>query len=81
MARAVSVNRHGIQTFRIYFEGRDIWTSTGKPDTPENRREVEALAVIISAGIRNKTFSLDWFQDEAEQNKPDNKTVAGYFAE
>ncbi len=68
-------------TVRIYFEGRDIWTSTGKPDTPENRREVEALAVIISAGIRNKAFSLDWFHDEAEQIKPDNKTVAGYFAE
>src|SRR5438309_961959 len=81
MACSVTVNRHGILTFRIYFEGRDIWKSTGKLDTPENRREVEALAIIISKGIREKTFSLDWFQDEAEQHKPDSKTVGGYYLE
>ena len=81
MACALTVNQHGILTFRIYFEGRDIWRSTGKPDTAENRREVDALAVIISTGIKNKTFFMDWFQDEAQQNKPDNKTVGGYFAE
>ena len=81
MACAVTVNRHGILTFRIYFEGQDIWKSTGKPDTPVNRREVEALAVIISKGIREGSFSLDWFQDEAERPTVDRTTVGGYYAE
>ena len=81
MACAVTVNRHGILTFRIYFQGRDVWKSTGKPDTAENRREVEALAVIISKGIREKTFSLDWFQEEAAEQKPNKQTVGGYYAE
>jgi hypothetical protein len=81
MACSVTVNQHGILTFRIYFRGQAKWKSTGKPETPKNRREVEALAVIISKGIKEKTFSWDWFQDESEQQKPDNKTVGGYYSE
>src|SRR5215813_7002121 len=81
MACAVTVNRHGILTFRIYFEGQEKWKSTGKPDTPVNRREVEALAIIISKGIKEKTFSWNWFQDEAAQQKPDKKTIGAYYSE
>src|ERR1044071_688422 len=81
MAFSVKGNRHGVLTFWIYFEGRDVWKSTGKPDTPGNRREVEALAVIISKGIRDKTFSWDWFQEEETEKKPDRKTIGGYYAE
>jgi len=81
MACTVTTNRHGILTFRIYFEGRDIWKSTGKRNTPENRHEVEALAVIISKGIREGTFSLDWFQDEAEEKRPVKETVGSYYAQ
>lgn len=81
MACSVTVNQHGILTFRIYFNGQEKWKSTGKPDTAENRREVEALAVIISKGIRENSFSWDWFQDESEASKPDPKTIGGYYAE
>jgi len=82
MGCRVTTNRHGILTFRIYFEGCEKWKSTGKPDTPENLHEVKALAVVINKGIKERTFSWDWFQDEAaEEPKPDNKTVGGYYAE
>src|SRR5580765_6653587 len=81
MACTVTTNQHGILTFRIYFEGHEKWKSTGKPDTSENRRDVEALAVIISQGIKAKTFYWNWFQDEAAEQKPDSKTVGGYYAE
>jgi len=81
MACSVTVNQHGVLTFRIYFNGQEKWKSTGKPDTAENRREVEALAVIISKGIREGSFSWDWFQDEADAAKPDLKTIGGYYAE
>jgi integrase len=81
MACSVTVNQHSILTFRIYFHGVERWKSTGKPDTPENRREVEALAVIISKGIREGTFSWDWNQDEGKSAKPDPTTIGGYYAE
>jgi hypothetical protein len=81
MSCKVITNRHGILTFRIYFEGREYWKSSGKPDTPANREELEELAKIISRGIKNKTFSLDWFQEESKAEKPDIRTVGGYYAE
>jgi integrase len=81
MSCKVITNRHGILTFRIYFEGREYWKSTGKPDTPANREELEELAKIISRGIKNKTFSLEWFQEEARAEKPNNKTIGGYYVE
>jgi hypothetical protein len=64
MSCKVTTNRHGVLTFRIYFEGREYWKSTGKRDTPGNREELEELAKIISRGTKNKTFSLEWFQEE-----------------
>jgi integrase len=81
MACRVTTNRHGTLTFRIYFDGCEKWKSTGKPDTPENRHEVEALAVIINKGIKERTFSWDWFQDEAKQQKPGQRTVGSYYLE
>jgi len=80
MSCTIVINRHGVLTFRIYFRGREYWKSTGKKDTAENRKYVEALAVVISNAIADGSFSLDWFQ-ETEEAKRDRRTVGGYYAE
>jgi integrase len=81
MSCTVVTNRHGTLTFRIYFQSREYWKSTGKKDTPDNRRSVDALAVIISDAITKGTFSLDWFQEEEKREEPNRQTVGGYYLE
>jgi hypothetical protein len=76
MSCTVVTNQHGTLTFRIYFQSREYWKSAGKKDTPENRRSVEALAVIISDAITKGTFSLDWFEEENKTENPDRKQLA-----
>jgi hypothetical protein len=79
MGCKVITHRHGILTFRIYFEGAEYWKSTGKPDTAEWRRKVERWAEEITDAIKDGTFSLDWFQEEAKQT-PEQKTVGAYYS-
>jgi len=79
MSCSITTNRHGTLTFRICFQGREHWRSTGKKDTAENRKYVDALAAVISNAIDDGSFSLDWFQD-SEAEKPNPQTVGGYFA-
>jgi len=81
MGCTVTTNRHGVLTFRIFWQGGEYWRSTGRKDTPEDRHYVEALAEVIGDAIEKKTFSLDWFEDEAKQQKPDSKTVGSYYLE
>ena len=47
----------------------------------ENRREVEALAVIISKGIKDKPFRGIGSRTKRSQRNRFQKTVGGYYAE
>ena len=57
MGCTVTTNRHGVLTFRIFWQGGEYWRSTGRKDTPEDRHYVEALAEVISDNGR--LFPLD----------------------
>ena len=52
----VKVNRHGFLALRLFWNGMRSWEGTGLADTPENRRLLEAAALVISTEIKNKTF-------------------------
>ena len=58
MSCKVITNRHGTLTFRIYFERREYWKSTGKPDTPANREELGELHGDASAGFNEERMEL-----------------------
>ena len=60
----VKVNRHGILAFRLFWNKKRSWEGTGLRDTPENRRLVEATAVLIEREIKKGTFDyLKWFPE------------------
>ena len=79
MACKVKVNRHGYLAFRLYWDGNESWEGTAWKDTPKNRMNAEARAVLISEHMENGTFDyLKWFPEgnRAELFKPidDSKT-------
>jgi hypothetical protein len=63
----VKVNRHKFLALRLFWNGMRSWEGTGLPDTPENRRLLEAAALVISTEIKNKTF--DYLKHFPKGNK------------
>ena len=84
----VKCNRHGFLALRLFWNGMRSWEGTGLPDTPENRKLLEAAALVISSEIKKKTFDyLRHFPKGnkahlfrlAEQLSPSHLTVEGYY--
>ena len=63
----VKRNRHGSLALRLFWNGMRSWEGTGLPDTPENRKLLEAAALVISAEIKNKMF--DYLKHFPKGNK------------
>jgi integrase len=87
MACKVKVNRHGYLAFRLYWNSMESWEGTEFKDTPENRKFVEAQAVIISREIKKSRFDyLQWFPNgnraklfTSESNRTAPKTIRQYY--
>jgi hypothetical protein len=81
----VKVNRHGFIAFHLFWNKNRSWEGTGLRDTAENRRLVEAKAVLIGREIKKGTFDyLKWFPEgnRAEQFRPKEKhfkTIGEYY--
>jgi integrase len=85
----VKCNRHSFLALRIFWNGMRSWEGTGLPDTPENRKLLEAAALVISYEIKNKTF--DYLKHFPKGNKahlfrlaeqvfsPSHVSVEGYY--
>src|SRR5438309_8451594 len=81
-------NRHGFLALRLFWNGMRSWEGTGLRDTPENRKLLEAAALVISAEIKKKSF--DYLKHFPTGNKahlfrpsellsPSHLTVEGYY--
>src|SRR6266481_3303 len=87
MGSKLHVNQHGRLCFRVYYCGREFWEGTTLLDTPENRKDCEAQARLISRAIRKGTFKyLDFFPegnrvDEFKPKQPEPQTVGQFFKE
>src|SRR5713226_1799119 len=87
MSCRVKPNRHGYLAFRLYWNGMSSWEGTGLKDTPEDRKLLEAQAVLISHEIKKGIFDyLKWFPNgnkahlfRPKETKP--KTVGEYYSE
>jgi Arm DNA-binding domain len=81
----VKVNQHGFLAFHLFWNKNRSWEGTGLRDTAENRRLVEAKAVLIGREIKKGTFDyLKWFPEgnRAEQFRPKEeppKTIGVYY--
>ncbi len=84
----VKVNRHGFLALRLFWNGMRSWEGTGLADTPENRRLLEAAALVISTEIKNKTFDyVKHFPKgnkahlfkAADESTPSHITVEAYY--
>jgi integrase len=88
MACKVKVNRHGFLALRLYWNAMESWEGTDLTDEPENRRVLEAKALIISREMADGNFDyLHYFPRgnkahlfrSAEQLSPSQVTVEGYY--
>lgn len=87
MGCVVHKNRHGKLTFRLYYKGREFWEGVGLEDTPDNRKLVEAQAVLISHEIKRGSFDyLRWFPGgnkrhlfEEARARAERKTMRQYY--
>ncbi len=73
MGCKVKTSRHGTLVFHLFWNKNRSWEGTGLRDTPENRRLVEAKAVLIGREIKKGKFDyLKWFPEgnRAEQFRP-----------
>jgi len=81
----VKVNRHGFLAFSLFWNKNRSWEGTGLRDTRDNRKLVEAEAVLIGREIKSGTFDyLKWFPEgnRAEELKPKTtapKTIGEYY--
>jgi len=56
MACFVKTNRHGFLALQVFWRGLRTWEGTGLRDMPENRRLVEAKALLMNAEMDAGTF-------------------------
>src|SRR5918996_5247356 len=56
MGCIIKVTRNGFLAFRLYWHGMESWEGTKLEDTPENRKFLEAKALIIAREIQHGTF-------------------------
>ena len=81
----VKVNRHGFLAFHLFWNKNRSWEGTGLRDTRDNRKLVEAKAVLIGREIKSGTFDyLKWFPDgnRAEELRPNTtapNTIGEYY--
>lgn len=90
MGCTIGRNHRGHLRFRLYWEGRE-WTegTKAKDDTPENRRLMEAQAILIAAEMRAGTFDyLKWFPRGnrailfgREVRRQSERTIRQYYEE
>lgn len=67
MSCNVKVNRHGFLALQIFWRGLRAWEGTRLKDIPENRRLVEAKALLINAEM--KAGSFDYLRHFPKGNK------------
>ncbi len=84
MSCKVKVNKHGFLAFRLIWQKTRSWEGTGLKDTPENRKDLEAQARLISREIKQGIFDyLKWFPEgnRSQLFKPKTQplTVGQYF--
>jgi integrase len=85
MGCKVKRNQHGFLAFHLFWNKNRSWEGTGLRDTAENRRLVEAKAVLIGREIKKGTFDyLKWFPEgnRAPQFRPKEeapKTIGEYY--
>ena len=58
MGCKVKVNRHGFLAFSLFWNKKRSWEGTGLRDTTDNRKLVEAKAVLIGREIKTGMFSI-----------------------
>jgi Arm DNA-binding domain/Phage integrase SAM-like domain len=81
----IKVNRHGFLAFRLFWNKQRSWEGTGLRDTSDNRKLVEAKAVLIGRDIQAGQFDyLKWFPEgnRAEELGPKTtppKTLGEYY--
>jgi integrase len=81
----IKVNRHGRLAFQIFWNKQRTWEGTELLDTSENRRFLEAKAVLIGREIKKGAFDyLKWFPEgnRADVFRPKQeplKTIGEYF--
>lgn len=89
MACKVKVTKSGFLAFRLHYEGWHSWEGTKYRNTPENRKEAQNTARIISAEMKARRFDyIAWFPEgnRAEEyrpkiDKPASQTIRQYYAE
>jgi integrase len=88
MGCIVKRNQHGYLALRLFWNGMRSWEGTGLQDTSENRRLLEAAALVISKEIETGTFDyIKHFPKgnkaqlfrPAEQLSPSHVSVETYF--
>jgi len=67
MGCIVKCNRHGFLALRLFWNGMRSWEGTGLLDTAENRKLLEAAALVITSEINNQTF--DYLKHFPKGNK------------
>ena len=88
MGCIVKCNRHGFLALRLFWNGMRSWEGTGLLDTAENRKLLEAAALVITSEINNQTF--DYLKHFPKGNKahlfrpveylsPSHVTVEAYY--
>ena len=88
MGCKVKKNRHGYLAFQLIWEGMRSWEGTGLKDTPENRKLVEAKAVLITGEMKRGKFQyIRWFPHgnraayfDHLKAAVESKTVGKYFS-
>src|ERR1700752_5091664 len=82
----IKTNRVGNLAYQLFFDRIRTWEGTKLKDTPDNRRLLEARAVLISHEIKTGAFDyLKWFPQgnrahlfrETSQSRP--VTVGEYY--
>jgi hypothetical protein len=67
MSCIVKVNRHGFLALRVFWRGLRAWEGARLKDTPENRRLLEAKALVINAEMAAGSF--DYLRHFPKGNK------------
>ena len=85
MGCKVKCNQHGFLALHLFWNKNRSWEGTDLRDTPENRKLVEAQAVLIGREIKRGTFDyLKWFPEgnRAARFKPKEEppqTIGEYY--
>ena len=88
MGCKIKTSGKGLLVFRLFFNGMTSWKGTTLEDTQENRKLVQAQALLIAKEIRAGTFDyLKWFPNGNKAHlfrketdpAPSSLTVKAYY--